>query len=190
MPLWYALSCARGLERGHEVAIERLHRLREVALTHRRGHSHVLRHLGRKWGGTEEALRDFAWQVSEGHPAGTVLHGLVPEALVEAWVGRLAASGAPDDDAARGLWADKATHQQLGIAWAAYSRCDDLGAPWRVRDLNTFLLTFCLTGLVDPARQVVEALQGRVSDYPWRYLGDDDATVPWRQHVVATLDLR
>jgi hypothetical protein len=185
VPLWYLVSCARGLGRGHDVALDRLGQLREVAPTHRRGHSHALRYLGAKWDGSEQAIRDFAWRVSEGHPAGTVLHGLVAESLVEIWVGRLAGSGAPDAAAAEQLWREQSTRDELDLSWAAYAACEDLGAPWRVRDLNTFVFAFCRAGMADHAAQAVSALNGRVSEYPWRYVADDDVTVPFLRETRA-----
>jgi hypothetical protein len=182
VPLWYLVSCARGLQRGRDVALDRLERLRLVALTHRRGHSHALRYLSPKWGGSESLVRDFAWGVSEGHPAGSVMHGLVPESLVEIWVGRAAGSGAPDLQGADGLWQEASTRDQLDLSWAAYSGApEDLGAPWRVRDLNTFVFALVRAGLFDHAARAAAALDGRVSEYPWRYVADDDVAVPYVQ---------
>lgn len=187
VPLWYLISCARGLGRGQDVALERLGALRDVALTHRRGHSHALRYLAPKWGGSEESVREFAWRVSEGHPAGTVLHGLVPEALVETWVGRLAGSGVPDAAGAEQLWHDSSTRDQLELSWSAYAGTEDIGAPWRVRDLNTFVFAFCQAGMAEHAARAVGILEGRVSDYPWRYVADGDVTVPFLAAAGAVL---
>lgn len=181
VPLWYLVSCSRGLGRPLETTLARLERLRTVAPTHRRGHSHALRHLTPKWGGGEELALRFAWQCSEGHPAGSVLHGLPPEALVEIWTSRLAASAAPDAEGARRMWDAETVRNQLDLSWAAYSRCEDLDAPWRVRDLNTFLFALSSAGMGDQARSVGDALAGRVSDYPWRYVADGDVTEPFQR---------
>lgn len=183
VPLWYLISCARGLNRGLDVALDRLTQLKAVAPTHRRGHSHALRYLAPKWGGTEAATRDFAWRMSEGHPAGSVLHGLVAESLVEIWVSRRAGAGAPDWAAAERLWRDRFTREQLELSWAAFSRCEDLGAPWRVRDLNTFLFAFGHVGMAAEAQQALDALAGRVSEYPWRYVAERDVAAAFEQHT-------
>ena len=179
MPLWYLVSCARALERGAEVALQRLGRLRDVAPTHRRGHSHALRALTPKWGGTEEHTQQFAWSLSESSMAGATVHGLVPEALVEVWISRLGAAGPPDPEGAAQLWRDAATAHRLGIAWAAFTGGEDADAAWRVRDLNTFLFAFAQLGEDDLVRQALDLLDGRVSEYPWRYLPEDDVTVSY-----------
>jgi hypothetical protein len=103
--------------------------LRKVAPDHRRGHSHVLRYVSPKWYGSPQGMVDFAWSCSEHRAGGSLLHGIVAEALVEA--GR-----------------------------------EDLAAPWRVRDLNTFVFAAVRTGQHDVARHAAELLGGRVSDYP------------------------
>ena len=179
VPLWYLVSCSRGLGRALETTLERLDRLRAVATTHRRGHSHALRHLSPKWGGGERVALGFAWQYSEGLPAGAVLHGLPAEALVEIWTSRLAASAAPDAEGARRMWETETVRNQLDLSWAAYSRCENLDAPWRVRDLNTFLLALSSAGMFEQARAAGDAVAGRVSAYPWRYLADGDVTEPF-----------
>ena len=179
VPLWYLVSCARALGHGAEVALQRLDRLREVAPTHRRGHSHALRALSPKWGGTEEHTQQFAWSLSESSMAGATLHGLVPEALVEVWISRLGAAGPPDPEGAAQLWRDAATAHRLGIAWAAFTGGQDADAPWRVRDLNTFLFAFGQLGEDDLVRQALDLLDGRVSEYPWRYLPEDDVTISY-----------
>ena len=179
VPLWYLVSCARALGHGAEVALQRLDRLREVAPTHRRGHSHALRALSPKWGGTEEHTQQFAWSLSESSMAGATVHGLVPEALVEVWISRLGAAGPPDPEGAAQLWRDAATAHRLGIAWAAFTGGQDADAPWRVRDLNTFLFAFAQLGEDDLVRQALDLLDGRVSEYPWRYLPEDDVTISY-----------
>jgi hypothetical protein len=51
-----------------------------------------------------------------------------------------------------------------------------------VRDLNTFVCAAVRSGQDDIAGHAAEVLDGRVSDYPWRYVAEDpgaayDATV-------------
>jgi hypothetical protein len=184
VPLWYLVSCARGLERGHQVALERLDRLRAIARTHRRGHSHALRYLSPKWGGAEDLVTRFSWQLSESNPAGSVLHGMVPESIVETWTSRLAGAGDPDRGSAELLWQDQRVRDQLDLSWAAFTGGDDPAAPWRVRDLNTFLFCFSSAAMHDHLAAAAELLDGRVSDYPWRYVADDDVTEPFERAVA------
>jgi hypothetical protein len=175
VPYWYLLSCARGLRRDEDVVQTRFDMLRKVAPDHRRGHSHVLRCVSPKWYGSLQGMVDFAWACSEGRPGGSTLHGIVAEALVEGGVSFVGA-GPPDLPASEAFWADQRTHDQLQIAYRSFaSGADDHGAPWRVRDLNTFVYAAARTGCVDEGRHAAEALQGRVSDYPWRYFADDVA---------------
>ena len=180
---WYLVSSARALDLGVDTALDRLTRLREFAPTHRRGHSHALRYLAPKWGGSEEVLRRFAWDCSDGVPAGSVLHGMVPESLVETWVSRVA--GGPDAPPADDVWAEQATLDQLAISFESFARSEEPAAPWRVRDLNTFVFAFARTGLVEPGRRALEQLGGRVSDYPWRYLPEDDVATSFEQAAHA-----
>ena len=75
------------------------------------------------------------------------------------------------------FWADKPVHDQLEIAYRSFATADrdDLAAPWRVGDPNTFVFAAVRTGQGDVARHAAELLGGRVSDYPWRYVADDPA---------------
>ena len=173
VPYWYLLSCARGLGRDEDVVQTRFDMLRKVAPDHRRGHSHVLRIVSPKWSGTLQGMIDFAWGCSEHRPAGSTLHGIVAEALVEGAVSFIG-SGTPDVHSTEAFWADQRVHDQLQMAYRSFATgADDHGAPWRVRDLNTFVYAAAQTGCVDEGRHAVETLEGRVSDYPWRYFADD-----------------
>ena len=180
VPYWYLLGCARGLHRDEDVVQTRFDMLRKVAPDHRRGHSHVLRYVSPKWYGSLQGMVDFAWSCSEHRAGGSLLHGIVAEALVEAGLSFLGA-GPPDAPAMEAFWADRRVHDQLEIAYRSFTTADtaaereDLAAPWRVRDLNTFVFAAVRTGQDDVARHAAELLGGRVSDYPWRYVADDPA---------------
>ena len=176
VPYWYLLGCARGLHRDEDVVQTRFDMLRKVAPDHRRGHSHVLRYVSPKWYGSLQGMVDFAWSCSEHRAGGSPLHGIVAEALVEAGLSFLGA-GPPDAPAMEAFWADRRVHDQLEIAYRSFTTTDDadLAAPWRVRDLNTFVFAAVRTGQDDVARHAAEVLGGRVSDYPWRYVADDPA---------------
>ena len=177
VPYWYLLGCARGLHRDEDVVETRFDMLRKVAPDHRRGHSHVLRYVSPKWYGSLQGMVDFAWSCSEHRAAGSLLHGIVPEALVEAGLSFLGA-GPPDAPAMEAFWADRRVHDQLEIAYRSFTTTTDdadRAAPWRVRDLNTFVFAAARTGQDQVARHAAELLGGRVSDYPWRYVADDPA---------------
>jgi hypothetical protein len=174
VPYWHLLSCARGLERENDVVQARFDALREINPTHRKGYSHVLRRLAPKWGGTMDGMLGFAWESSEHTSAGSVLHGVVAEALVEGSVTFIGV-GRPDVEAAELFWKDPRVRDQVQMAFKAFTTADDADAPWRVRDLNTFLFAAAKTRCVDEARTALELLGGRVSAYPWRYFTDDEA---------------
>ena len=176
VPYWYLLGCARGLHRDEDVVQTRFDMLRKVAPDHRRGHSHVLRYVSPKWYGSLQGMVDFAWSCSEHRAGGSLLHGIVAESLVEAGLSFLGA-GPPDAPAMEAFWADQRVHDQLEIAYRSFTTAEseELAAPWRVRDLNTFVFAAVRTGQHDLARHAAELLGGRVSDYPWRYVADDPA---------------
>jgi hypothetical protein len=111
---------------------------------------------------------------------------MVPEAIVETWVGRLAGAGDPNTGSADLLWSDQRVRDQLEVSWAAFTGDGDPAAPWRVRDLNSFLFCFSNAQMPGHARAAAAHLAGRVSDYPWRYVADDDVTVPFAR-VVGSL---
>ena len=147
VPYWYLLGCARGLHRDEDVVQTRFDMLRKVAPDHRRGHSHVLRYVSPKWYGSPPGDGRLRLGLQRA-PGGRLelLHGIVAEALVEGAVSFIG-SGPPDVHSTEAFWADQRSHDQLQIAYRSFATgADDHAAPWRVRDLNTFVYAAAQTG--------------------------------------------
>lgn len=171
------LVSARGLQAGPDEARLRFEALVARDPHHRLGHAMRLTGLCRKWGGSHEAMFEFARQAAASAPAGSLLGGLIAQAHAERWMYAAGMAESAQDDPqwfgkASRYFQDPAVRQELIAAWDR-----SLGSP-AFRDTplaaqarNWFAFCFHQAGEKARARAALEPLGRRFLHVPWSWLG-------------------
>lgn len=127
----------------------------------------LLQGLCTKWGGSDDLALQFARAVDDLSPAGSPNHRLVAEAHLERWVQRRCPANTYFDE------------DVVAEILAAAERCvlhpefvDTVRHPAAAVARNTFAVCLFAAGLDELARQQATLLADRLSEWPWRYLGD------------------
>lgn len=174
---WYFLQRAgRGLQVGQEVSWLRFEAAVRRCPEHLGAHEQQLQQVCAKWSGSHEKMHEFArtsmLKGTEGGPLG----GLVALAHLEHWgeldrVEDTAYIRRPDVVAELHEAADRS------VRHPAYGR----PRGW-LSTYNTFAMAFSLAGEKKAAAELFNALEGRVTEFPWDYLSGDPAKAfsKWR----------
>ncbi|WP_431947508.1 hypothetical protein [Actinacidiphila sp. bgisy167] len=172
---WYFLQrSGRGLGVGADLARLRFEATVRRCPGHLGAHLERLQQVCRKWGGSYEEMHAFARESMLGAPEGSALGVLVAVAHLEHWLDL-----EPGRDSAYIL--SDAVAEQLHEAADRSVRHPAFGRPtgW-AHVLNTFAMSFSLTGENPSAAAVFAALGGLVTADPWEYLDSADPRVPYR----------
>ncbi len=162
---WCALvTVARGQELGIAEARQRFDQVVIRHPGHVRAHAQLLQQLCGKWGGSPEAMHEFARDSMMKVPPGSRLGYLVAMAHLEHW---LSLDGEERDgyitaDAVRAQLHEAADRS---VRHPAYRRRPG----WPVQH-NTFAMAFSLAGEHRAAAEQFELIGDRVTDLPWLYL--------------------
>lgn len=163
------LITARGLQLGPDVKRERFEEARRRAPFHREAHSQMLQNLCEKWGGSHDQMFGFARGVCGEAHAGSAVHVLLAEAHVERWC----LLKKPEER--RAYFANPGVREELARAAVTRFGPGDPKQPPSIEDLvarNYFAFCAWQGGDVEPAREHLAATGNRVSEYPWRLLGN------------------
>jgi hypothetical protein len=177
---WCGLvTVARGRELGIAEARRRFDQVLVRHPGHLRAHDQMLQQLCRKWGGSDEAMHEFARESMMKVPAGSPLGYLVALAHLEQW-----SMLEPDEDTryitADAVRAELAEAADRSVRHPAYRRRPGWPVPH-----NAFAMAFSLAGEHRAAAEQFEVI-GSVPTYvPWCYL-DNDPGAAFRARREAT----
>lgn len=173
---WYFLQISgRGLQVGQTVARRRFEATARRAPYHLPAHTQQLQQVCAKWSGSHEEMHAFARASAFGAPGGTMLGQLVAIAHIEHWLDLDAG-----EDAA--YIRSPEVVESLGQAADHSYRHPDFvrQGPW-LKVLNAFAMAFSLAGDDASARECFEAIEGRVTEFPWQYLDGSDPVAAYRK---------
>ncbi|WP_186768046.1 hypothetical protein [Streptomyces qinzhouensis] len=166
---WHGLlTTGRGLQVGQAVAHRRFQAAIRRDPHHFGVHISHMQQVCEKWGGSHEAMHEFAKTAALKAPAGTWLGGLVADAHIEQW---LRLEGGADDAY---IVRPEVTASLNEAADHSYRHPDfDPEGPG-VNVLNSFAMAFSLNEEPEAAREAFAATEGRVTESPWHYLNGSD----------------
>ncbi|WP_344344009.1 hypothetical protein [Kitasatospora putterlickiae] len=167
---WFFLQiAARGASLGRTVAGTRFEAALRRDPEHLASHQQRLQQLCAKWGGSHEEMHAFARTAMLGAPEGSPLGELVALAHLEHWL------DLPDGEDHAYL-TGPAVRSSLraaalrSVLHPAYRRRRD----WRATH-NAFAMVLSLADERELAHAVFATLDDVVTDWPWYYLGGDEA---------------
>ncbi|MEU5162437.1 hypothetical protein AB0G74_22910 [Streptomyces sp. NPDC020875] len=178
---WHGLlTTGRALQVGQTVAHRRFEAATRRDPHHFGVHTSHLQQVCEKWGGSHEAMHEFARTAALKAPAGSWLGGLVADAHIEQWLHL--EDGADDAYIVR----SEVTASLNEAADHSYRHPDfDPEGPG-VNVLNSFAMAFSLNEEPEAARECFAATEGRVTESPWHYLdGGDPVSVYKRMRSAA-----
>lgn len=127
----------------------------------------LLQGLCTKWGGSDDLALQFARDVADQSPPGSPNHRLVADVHLERWIQRRCPATAYFDG------------DVVAEIVAATERCvlhpafvDTVAHPAAAVARNSFAVGLFAAGLDDLAREQAQLIADRLSEWPWRYLGD------------------
>lgn len=162
---WYFLQMSgRGLEVGQETSRRRFEAAAGRCPDHLGAHQQQLQQLCAKWGGSHETMHAFARTSMLTGARGGALGELVALAHLEHWLDLDAGEDAayirrPDVVAELHEAADRS------VRHPAHGRPRD----W-LSTYNTFAMAFSLAGEKKAAAELFDAVEGRVTEFPWQYI--------------------
>lgn len=171
-PHCFRLIAARGLELGLDVIRERFDEVTELEPLHRAAHNHMIQALAPKWGGSNDAMFEFARHVTATAPEGSAVHVVIAEAHIERWLWTLVGDQA-DSDAANRYWSRPGVRDEVveaaerSVLSPHYQRTARY--PW---DHQLYAFAFWMTDRYDLAATMFERVGDVVSEFPWIYKGD------------------
>ncbi|BAU81482.1 hypothetical protein SLA_0527 [Streptomyces laurentii] len=173
---WYVLQISgRGLEVGQTVARRRFEATVRRAPHHAGAHQQQLQQVCAKWSGSHEETHAFARAAVFGAPAGTPLGELVALAHIEQW---LDMESGPDGEY---ITSPEVVASLNEAADHSYRHPDFVREGAWLGVLNAFAMAFALSGEVPAARECFDAIEGRVSEFPWQYLDGADPAAAYRK---------
>jgi len=134
-------------------------------------HIHRLTGLGEKYGGSHEAMFDFARVVRIGLPERHLLHGLVLKAHSEYW--KYLQYYAEDTEGAEAHRTDPEVIAECLEAWRQALDGVDLDDPDALFVSINAAGTMWILRQREPLRELLLQLDGRISDVHWRWVGTE-----------------
>lgn len=177
---WYGLQMTgRGLQVGQVTARRRFEAAVRRDPYHLGAHQQQLQQVCEKWSGSHQEMHAFAHESAFGAPAGTALGQLVALAHLEHWLDL--------DSGADGAYIRRpeVVAELHRAADHSYRHPDFAPRTGRLQILNTFAMAFSLAGEREAARECFEATEGRVTEFPWQYLGNDPVAAYRKQRSAA-----
>ncbi|MFD5569994.1 hypothetical protein [Streptomyces cadmiisoli] len=177
---WYGLqTTGRGLQVGQAVARRRFEATVRRDPYHLGAHTQQLQQVCDKWGGSHEEMHAFARESAFGAPGGTLLGQLVAIAHIEQW---LSLDAGPDTEYIR---RPEVTLSLREAADHSFRHPDFVRRGAWIQVLNTFAMAFSLAGNRHMARECFQAIDGRVTEFPWYYINGSDPAAAYRRHRSA-----
>ncbi|MFD5461544.1 hypothetical protein ACFWIQ_01785 [Kitasatospora sp. NPDC127059] len=165
---WYFLQIsARGASLGPDVATARFEAAVRRAPGHGASHRQRLQQLCAKWGGSHEAMHEFARSSMLAAPEGSPLGELVVLAHLERWL------DLPDGEDRAYLTSAAVVAELQEAAFRSVLHPDFVPVRGWQGTFNTFAMAFSLAGQPKTARLLFDALDGLVTESPWHYLAGD-----------------
>ncbi|MER7845113.1 hypothetical protein ABTZ03_14350 [Kitasatospora sp. NPDC096077] len=165
---WYFLQIsARGASLGPEVAACRFEAAVRRAPGHLGSHRQRLQQLCAKWGGSHDAMHEFARSAMLAAPEGSPLGELVALAHLERW------ADLPDGEDHAYLADPTVLAELQEAAFRSVLHPDFVPVRGWQEGFNTFAMVFSLADQRKTARLLFDALDGQVTESPWRYLAGD-----------------
>lgn len=130
-------------------------------------HLHLMTALTERWGGSHQAMHDFAGQASASAPPGSRLHALVAEAAID----RFLAEAQQDRDRAARWLATAEVADEIEVCHGRRFPGGSGDDPLAVEDHNRFAFLFWQMGRKERAWEELGAVDGRVTKHPWSRLG-------------------
>ncbi|MEU4425976.1 hypothetical protein AB0F81_35605 [Actinoplanes sp. NPDC024001] len=169
--LWASrLDTARGLQAGQAEARRRYDRLAEIDPHHWPAQMLMVQQLCPKWGGSWEAVHQFAHDAMMAAPAGGMQGGLVAEAHIEHWFSLLG-----DDNAAATAYL-----RSPAVSESIYQSAHrSIGAPEFRRDWgwvkvgSEFAFLFSELGDRAATAWLFDGLGPLATEFPWHWLRGD-----------------
>lgn len=168
-PWAFMVISARGLQTEKTEKRVRFEEAIKRAPHHRVAHSQMLQNLCKKWGGSHEAMFDFARAAAAKAPPDCALHTLIAEAHIERWLADDEATTRPGAN----YFTTPAVRNEIARAANAYFHGPAFTATIdSVRNRNYFAFCLWLAGEREAAAEQFRAIGGWVSEYPWCLVGD------------------
>jgi hypothetical protein len=166
-PAWAVrVLTARALEVGPAEARRRYERLRRLSPHDYPAQAQMVQYLLPKWGGSEERAHAFARDAAAEAPPGSHSGALVPIVHIERWL--------DDDDAGAAYIVQPPVVDEMTDAAArSVLHPDYVAGPIGVQAHSVFAMGFWLAGRSDLAAVHFSALDGRATEFPWKYTFDD-----------------
>lgn len=172
---WYFLQTSgRGLQVGQDISRLRFEAAVKRCPEHLGAHQQQLQQVCAKWSGSHEEMHAFARTSMLNASQGSALGELVAIAHLEQW-GELE----PGEDAKYIRRADVVA--ELHEAADRSIRHPTHGRPrgW-LNTYNSFAMAFSLAGEKKAAAELFNAVDGRVTEFPWQYINGADPVKPFR----------
>lgn len=165
-PWSYLIVTAMGRQLGQAEAMRRFREATARCRWHYRSHTRLLQQLCRKWGGSHEAMHEFANQTVAEMPAGSPLGSLVAWAHFEHWHDL-------DEPHSTEYVEDPAVVASLrAAAEGSIQHPEFRRAPGWPGVHNIFALMFSLVGEWQRAAELFDLIGDRVTGLPWSYYPD------------------
>ncbi|MBD0690025.1 hypothetical protein BG452_29345 [Streptomyces sp. CBMA123] len=165
---WYFLQIsARGASLGPDVATARFEAAVRRVPGHVGSHRQRLQQLCAKWGGSHEAMHEFARSSMLAAPEGSPLGELVALAHLERWL------DLPDGEDHAYLTSPAVVAELQEAAFRSVLHPDFVPVRGWQGSFNSFAMAFSLADQPKTARLLFDALDGLVSESPWHYLSGD-----------------
>jgi tetratricopeptide (TPR) repeat protein len=183
-PWAHLLAVARGLEQGFDQAQEYFNEAKRRDPWAVWAHLMMLQLLTQKWGGSHEAMFDFARATSAAAPKGSLVHRVIADAHVERFL-YLAAWEKDEKGANNYFRRDDVKREIYDMAersvWAAEYQPSKRAA----MDRNVFAFCFSLMGDSKAARREFEAIGPVVTRQPWVLLGEPVSAFSKRREMAS-----
>ncbi|MER7672886.1 hypothetical protein ABTY61_31145 [Kitasatospora sp. NPDC096128] len=165
---WYFLQIsARGASLAPEVATCRFEAAVRRVPGHPGSHRQRLQQLCAKWGGSHDAMHEFARSSMLAAPEGSPLGELVALAHLERWL------DLPDGEDHAYLTSPTVLADLQEAAFRSVLHPDFVPSGGWQASFNTFAMAFSLADQRKTARLLFDALDGMVTESPWHYLAGD-----------------
>jgi hypothetical protein len=170
-PWVYLLITIRGLEEGIEAGLACFQQLRQRHRWSVYGHIQMLQLLTEKWGGSHQAMFEFARAASDAAPVGSLVHRVIADAHAERWL--YLRNWEQDRKGAAGYFRRGDVKREIEQA-ARQSIWAPSFMPSRraVIDRNMFAFCFTMMDEFKAARREFDAIGPIVTSSPWAMLGE------------------
>lgn len=172
---WYFLQMSgRGLQVGQEISRLRFEAAVSRCPEHLGAHQQQLQQVCAKWSGSHEEMHAFARTSMLNASPGSALGELVAIAHLEHWLDL-----DPGKDAKYIRRADVVAGLHEAADRSIHHPAHGRPRGW-LNTYNSFAMAFSLAGENKAAAELFDAIDGRVTEFPWQYINGADPVKPFR----------